>query len=66
MARLIVMPSFGMYTAEGTVIQWLRPSGAAVEAGEPVLELETEKALAEVTAPEAETRSRPTLAMPKR
>lgn len=52
MARDIVMPSFGMYTAEATVLRWLKPSGASVEAGEPVLELETEKALAEVTAPQ--------------
>jgi pyruvate dehydrogenase E2 component (dihydrolipoamide acetyltransferase) len=52
MARDIVMPSFGMYTAEATVVRWLKPSGASVDAGEPVLELETEKALAEVTAPE--------------
>jgi pyruvate/2-oxoglutarate dehydrogenase complex dihydrolipoamide acyltransferase (E2) component len=53
MARRIVMPSLGMYTAEGTVVRWLKPSGATVAAGEPVLELETEKALADVTAPEA-------------
>jgi pyruvate dehydrogenase E2 component (dihydrolipoamide acetyltransferase) len=47
------MPSFSMYTVEGTVTQWLKPSGAAVAAGEPVLEIETEKAVAEVVAPEA-------------
>jgi pyruvate dehydrogenase E2 component (dihydrolipoamide acetyltransferase) len=47
------MPSFGMYTAEGTVVRWLKPSGAAIEAGEPVLEIETDKALADVVAPEA-------------
>jgi pyruvate dehydrogenase E2 component (dihydrolipoamide acetyltransferase) len=47
------MPSFGMYTVEGTVARWLKPSGARVEAGEPVLEIETEKALADVQAPES-------------
>jgi pyruvate dehydrogenase E2 component (dihydrolipoamide acetyltransferase) len=47
------MPSFGMYTVEGTVARWLKPSGAHVEAGEPVLEIETEKALADVQAPES-------------
>jgi pyruvate/2-oxoglutarate dehydrogenase complex dihydrolipoamide acyltransferase (E2) component len=52
-ARGIVMPSFGMYTAEGTLAQWLKPSGARVEAGEPVAEIETEKVVTEVTAPEA-------------
>ena len=51
MARPIVMPSFGMYTAEGTLVSWRKPSGAAVEAGEVVLEIETEKAVQEVGAP---------------
>ncbi len=40
-----------MYTAEGTLVSWRKPSGAAVEAGEPVLEIETEKAVQEVGAP---------------
>ena len=51
MPRPIVMPSFGMYTAEGTLVSWRKPSGAAVEAGEVVLEIETEKAVQEVGAP---------------
>jgi pyruvate/2-oxoglutarate dehydrogenase complex dihydrolipoamide acyltransferase (E2) component len=53
MARSIVMPSFGMYTAEGTLVTWLKPSGAQVVEGEPVLEIETEKSTLEVTAPES-------------
>ena len=53
MARPIVMPSFGMYTAEGTLVPWLKPPGAIVEAGEPVVEIETEKAVTEVAAPES-------------
>lgn len=51
MAQPIVMPSFGMYTAEGTVAAWLKPSGAYIEAGDPVLEIETEKSTLEVVAP---------------
>lgn len=51
MAHAIVMPSYGMYTAEGTLVRWLKPSGAAVASGEVVAEIETEKALADVTAP---------------
>jgi pyruvate dehydrogenase E2 component (dihydrolipoamide acetyltransferase) len=50
-ARQIVMPSFGMYTAEGTLTSWRKPSGAWVELGETVLEIETEKAVQEVQAP---------------
>ena len=41
----------GMYTVEGTIATWLIPSGAYIEAGEPVLEIETEKSTLEVVAP---------------
>jgi pyruvate dehydrogenase E2 component (dihydrolipoyllysine-residue acetyltransferase) len=51
--RPIVMPSFGMYTVEGVLTVWLQPSGASVQAGEPVLEIETEKSTVEVAAPES-------------
>lgn len=51
MAHPIVMPSLGMYTAEGTVTTWLRPSGAEVRSGEPILEVTTDKAAYEVPAP---------------
>lgn len=50
MARAIVMPSLGMYTAEGKLVRWLKAAGARVEAGEPVVEIETEKAVYEVEA----------------
>ena len=53
MARAIVMPSYGMYVAEGTLAQWLKASGEQVEAGELIAEIETEKATADVVAPEA-------------
>lgn len=53
MARPIVMPSFAMYTAEGTLSSWLKPSGSWVEADEAVLEIETDKSVMEVVAPEA-------------
>ena len=53
MAVEIVMPSPGMYTIEGEVTRWLVPHGAPVEAGQPVLELTTEKATIEITAPAA-------------
>jgi pyruvate/2-oxoglutarate dehydrogenase complex dihydrolipoamide acyltransferase (E2) component len=53
MAHRIVMPSFGMYTAEGTLGKWLKEPGARVEAGEVVVDLVTEKATYEVEAPES-------------
>lgn len=45
------MPSFGMYTAEGTLVNWLHPEGTRVAQGEPILEIETEKAVNQVVAP---------------
>lgn len=53
MPRRIVMPSFGMYTAEGTLAVWLEPAGAHVAEGQPILEIETDKATQEVIAPGA-------------
>lgn len=55
MAHAIVMPSFGMYTVEGRLTSWLVPPGARVEAGQPVLEIETDKAVQEVIAPASGT-----------
>lgn len=51
MARSVVMPNMGMYSVEGTLISWLRPSGAYVTQGEPVAEIETDKATYEIEAP---------------
>ena len=53
MAHPIVMPSLGMFTAEGTLTAWLRPHGAKVEASEPIAEITTEKTTQEVVAPAA-------------
>jgi hypothetical protein len=53
MATPIVMPSFGMFTTEGKVALWRAESGAVVQAGDVVLEVETEKAVQEVIAPAA-------------
>lgn len=48
MAQSIVMPSFGMYTSEGKLVTWVQPSGAAVQAGQVIAEIETEKAVHEL------------------
>jgi pyruvate dehydrogenase E2 component (dihydrolipoamide acetyltransferase) len=50
-AHPIRMPSMSMYMAEGTLVAWLRPPDAPVESGEPVAEIETEKASFELEAP---------------
>jgi pyruvate/2-oxoglutarate dehydrogenase complex dihydrolipoamide acyltransferase (E2) component len=53
MARAIIMPSVGMYTAEGTLMAWLRPAGAMVDSGEAIAEINTEKSTFEIVAPAA-------------
>jgi pyruvate dehydrogenase E2 component (dihydrolipoyllysine-residue acetyltransferase) len=50
-AHRIVMPSFGMYTAEGSLGRWLVAAGSRVEAGDPIVEITAEKASYEVEAP---------------
>lgn len=55
MPTSIVLPSLGMYTAEGKVVRWLHDDGARVEAGAPILEVETEKAISEIIAPASGT-----------
>src|SRR6476659_5141367 len=51
MAVRIVMPTFGMYTAEGVLARWLVEPGARVEAGELVAEITTEKASYDLESP---------------
>lgn len=51
MAHPIVMPSFGMYTSEGKLVNWLCASGSTVAAGQTIAEIETEKAVQELPCP---------------
>jgi 2-oxoglutarate dehydrogenase E2 component (dihydrolipoamide succinyltransferase) len=51
----IRVPSVGESVTEGTLSRWLKPDGAAVEADEPLFELETDKANTEVPSPAAGT-----------
>ena len=49
-AEAIKVPSVGESITEGILSRWLKPDGAAVKAGEPLFELETDKATNEVPA----------------
>jgi 2-oxoglutarate dehydrogenase E2 component (dihydrolipoamide succinyltransferase) len=40
----IKVPGVGESITEGTLVRWLKPDGSAVNAGEPLFELETDKA----------------------
>ena len=48
MADLITMPKLGFDMAEGTLIRWAKAEGEAVEKGELLAEIETDKATVEV------------------
>jgi pyruvate dehydrogenase E2 component (dihydrolipoamide acetyltransferase) len=51
LVHAIVMPSVGMFTAEGSLSAWLKSPGERVEAGEPVVQITTEKTTQELVAP---------------
>jgi pyruvate/2-oxoglutarate dehydrogenase complex dihydrolipoamide acyltransferase (E2) component len=55
MTTKVNFPKAGMGIDEGTVARWLRAVGDQVEKGEPLVEIETAKALQEVTAPASGT-----------
>lgn len=50
MAYEVIMPKAGMAMEEGTIIRWLKKEGERVEAGEPLLEILTDKVNMEVEA----------------
>jgi pyruvate dehydrogenase E2 component (dihydrolipoamide acetyltransferase) len=51
----VTMPKFGLTMQEGTLQRYFRASGDGVNAGEPLYEVETEKVLYVVEAPEGGT-----------
>jgi pyruvate dehydrogenase E2 component (dihydrolipoamide acetyltransferase) len=50
MAVPVIMPKAGMAMEEGTVREWFKQEGDTVEAGEPLLEIETDKVNMEIEA----------------
>ncbi len=51
MATFFAMPKLGLNMVEGRIISWLVKEGALVKSGQPILEIETDKATNEVEAP---------------
>jgi len=51
----VIMPALGMAQETGTVVQWIKHAGDRVVKGEPLLEVETDKAVVEVEAPASGT-----------
>jgi pyruvate dehydrogenase E2 component (dihydrolipoamide acetyltransferase) len=52
MATSVVMPALEMAQESGKILSWLKKEGEAIAKGEPILEIETDKAVVEVEAPD--------------
>ena len=57
-ASTIAMPAMGESVSEGTILEWAKQPGDAVEADETIVEISTDKVDAEVPAPAAGTLDR--------
>jgi pyruvate dehydrogenase E2 component (dihydrolipoamide acetyltransferase) len=55
MPTQIIMPKFEMSQETGTIARWLKNNGDAVDKGDPILEVETDKITMEVESPAAGT-----------
>jgi len=51
MATIVKMPKWGLTMTVGTVVDWISAEGSAVAEGDPLLTVETEKAVDDVTSP---------------
>lgn len=51
MAKDVIMPALGMAQETGILLEWLKAEGEQVTQGEPLMEIETDKATVEVEAP---------------
>ena len=47
----VIMPKWGMTMQDATISCWLKAEGDAVETGEPLVEVETDKVQAAIEAP---------------
>jgi pyruvate dehydrogenase E2 component (dihydrolipoamide acetyltransferase)/2-oxoglutarate dehydrogenase E2 component (dihydrolipoamide succinyltransferase) len=47
----VVMPKWGTGMNEGTILKWLKSVGERVEMGQPLVEIETAKAVQALDAP---------------
>lgn len=51
MATDVIMPALGMAQEKGILLKWLKADGEPVTKGEPLMEVETDKATVEIEAP---------------
>ena len=58
MATNVILPALGMSQDSGQIVQWLKAKGDQVEQGEPIAEIQTDKATVELEAPASGTLAR--------
>ncbi len=51
MATQVILPALGMAQETGIIVRWLKAEGQEVTKGEPLVEVETDKATVEIEAP---------------
>jgi pyruvate dehydrogenase E2 component (dihydrolipoamide acetyltransferase) len=51
MATDVIMPALGVAQEKGTLLSWRKAEGESVAKGEPLMEVETDKATVEIEAP---------------
>jgi pyruvate dehydrogenase E2 component (dihydrolipoamide acetyltransferase) len=51
--KAVVMPALGVAMSEGVLLRWLKAAGETVSAGEPIMEIETDKSTMDVESPAA-------------
>jgi pyruvate dehydrogenase E2 component (dihydrolipoamide acetyltransferase) len=54
----VILPALGMAQDSGQIVQWLKAKGDQVEQGEPIAEIQTDKATVELEAPASGTLAR--------
>ena len=52
MASEIIMPKLGLTMTEGSVVRWIKQDGDTIKKGEPIFEVQTDKVVLEVEAPD--------------
>src|SRR5690242_7232457 len=50
MATNVILPALGMAQDTGKIVRWLKAEGEQVKQGEPLVEIETDKATVEIEA----------------
>jgi pyruvate dehydrogenase E2 component (dihydrolipoamide acetyltransferase) len=58
MATNVILPALGISQDSGQIVQWLKARGDQVEQGEPIAEIQTDKATVELEAPASGTLAR--------